>query len=67
MLKELSWSPDEGNNRQDKEDHETDFGDPCSGASNSTKTEDGSNQRDDQENNGVVEHIEELRVEGDIS
>jgi hypothetical protein len=57
MLKESSWSPDEGDDRQDKENNKKDFRDPCSGASNSTKTEKGSDQRDDQENNGVVEHI----------
>jgi hypothetical protein len=61
---DLSRPSEEGDDRQNQKDHKKNFRDPGGGPGDSTKTEDGSNQCDNQENNGVVEHGK-LRVEGE--
>ena len=56
-LRELSRSSDERNDRQNQKDHKKDFRDPGGGSGNPAKAEEGSNEGDDEKNNGVLKHM----------
>ena len=47
---------DERHHGHDQKDHEENLGDACSPSGNATKTEDRCDQRNDQKNNGVMQH-----------
>src|SRR3990167_3903448 len=54
----LDEAEQEAGHGQDREDDEQDLGDAHGAGGNATKTEQGSDQRDDEEDDGVVQHGE---------